>query len=187
MQCILNRVFGGRNSSNMNNDGSLIDKIKALVIKYREIITYLIAGVLTTLVNLAATYLLHDLCGLNEDMYIIGGSGSGLAFDGAQLTTAIAWAVAVAFAYWINNGWVFRAGNEGGAKEAAKIGKFVLARLFTFVVEWLGVLIFITNMGCNFWLVKIILMVIVTVLNYVFSKLLIFIAKDNKADDLHCD
>lgn len=128
----------------------------------REIITYVIAGVLTTLVNLAATYALHDMLGMEEN-----------------LTTAVAWVIAVAFAYVINNYWVFLQGNEGAGKETVKIGKFVLSRLFTYVVEALGVYIFITKLDYNFWLIKIILMVIVTILNYVFSKLLVFVTKKN--------
>ena len=134
--------------------------LKKLIDKFltREIITYIIAGVLTTLVNLAASYVLYNLLGIEEN-----------------LTTAIAWAVAVAFAYVINNYWVFLAGNEGAKQETVKIGKFVLSRLFTYVVEATGVYIFITRLGCNFWLIKIILMVIVTILNYIFSKLIVFI------------
>ena len=126
----------------------------------REIVTYLIAGVLTTLVNFAASFVFFDLLGLNEN-----------------ITTVIAWIVAVAFAYIINNIWVFQKGNEGGKKEAEKVGKFVTARLFTLAVEWLGIYIFVTNLHIVFWLVKIPLAVIVTILNYVFSKLFVFMKK----------
>ena len=75
----------------------------------REVITYVIAGVLTTLVNLVAKFIFLNLMGLNEN-----------------LTTALAWVVAVAFAYVINNYWVFLKGNEGAGREAVKILKFTI-------------------------------------------------------------
>lgn len=133
----------------------------------REIITYLIAGVLTTVVNLAVSYLLYDILKMNEN-----------------LVTIIAWVAAVAFAYVINNVWVFRDKYVNFKTESVKVGKFVAARLFTYVVEAVGVYVFITRMGFSFWVVKFILMVIVTILNYFFSKFMIFLNPDSakKAD-----
>lgn len=128
----------------------------------REIITYLIAGVLTTAVNFAVSYLFYDILKVNEN-----------------ITTAIAWVVAVSFAYVVNNVWVFRQGNEGGKREAVKAGKFFTARLLTLAIEWGGMFWLVTCMEVSFWLVKIPLAVIVTILNYVFSKLFIFIRKSS--------
>ncbi len=127
----------------------------------REIITYLIAGILTTVVNLAVSYLLYDIMNMNEN-----------------LVTVIAWVVAVAFAYVINNMWVFRDKYVNLKSETIKVGKFVAARLFTYVVEAIGVYIFITRLEYSFWVIKFILIVIVTVLNYFFSKFLIFLNPD---------
>lgn len=136
------------------------DKINMIMKKLmtREVITYLIAGVLTTIVNLAVSYLLYDILKMNEN-----------------LVTIIAWVAAVAFAYVINNLWVFRDKYVNFKTESVKVGKFVAARLFTYVVEAVGVYVFITRMGCNFWVIKFILIVIVTILNYFFSKFLIFL------------
>ena len=136
------------------------DKINMIMKKLmtREVITYLIAGVLTTIVNLAVSYLLYDILKMNEN-----------------IVTIIAWVAAVAFAYVINNLWVFRDKYVNFKTESVKVGKFVAARLFTYVVEAVGVYVFITRMGCNFWVIKFILIVIVTILNYFFSKFLIFL------------
>ncbi|MCR5324540.1 MAG: GtrA family protein [Lachnospiraceae bacterium] len=140
----------------------LIDKIMKKLMT-REVITYLIAGVLTTIVNLAVSYLLYDVMKMDEN-----------------LVTIIAWVVAVAFAYVINNLWVFRDKYVNLKTESIKVGKFVAARLFTYVVEAIGVLIFITKLECNFWVVKFVLIVIVTILNYFFSKFLIFLNPGNE-------
>jgi len=132
----------------------------------REIFTYIIAGVLTTVVNLAASYLFYDILGWNEN-----------------LVTILAWIVAVIFAYVINNIWVFRSKYENIRTESIKVAKFFAARLFTYVIEALGVYIFITRLGFSFWIIKFILMVVVTVLNYFFSKFLIFIGAADKGEE----
>lgn len=126
----------------------------------KEIVKYIIAGGFTTLVNLIVSWLLYEVIGIEENA-----------------TTAIAWIVAVAFAYVINNYWVFKTGKEKAGKEIVKIAEFTGSRLITYVLEALGVYIFITRLQYNFWLIKIILMVIVTLLNYVFSKMIVFVKK----------
>ncbi|MCH5273780.1 MAG: GtrA family protein [Lachnospiraceae bacterium] len=131
----------------------------------RETITYIIAGVLTTLVNFVTSFLFYDCLHWDEN-----------------LVTVIAWVVAVVFAYVINKYWVFLEKKDAAAKEAVKFGKFVAARLFTLAVEWLGIFIFVTNLEIAFWPVKLILAVIVTILNYVFSKVFIFISGPKKKE-----
>lgn len=129
----------------------------------RETITYIIAGVLTTLVNFVASFVCYDCLHWNEN-----------------LVTVIAWVVAVVFAYVINKYWVFLEKKDAAAEEAVKFGKFVAGRLFTFAVEWFGIFLFVTTFGIAFWPVKLILAVVVTILNYVISKLFVFISGGKK-------
>lgn len=67
-----------------------MNKIKELFIKYKELITYVIFGVLTTVVNFAAFWVLDKILGAH--LYL--------------LSNAIAWVVAVVFAYVTNKLWV---------------------------------------------------------------------------------
>ncbi len=129
----------------------------------RETITYLIAGVLTTLVNFVTSFIGYDCLHWNEN-----------------LVTAIAWGVAVIFAYVINKYWVFLEKKGEAAGEAIKFGKFIVGRLFTLAVEWLGVFVFVTTLEIAFWPVKLVLAVVVTVLNYLISKLFVFISGPEK-------
>lgn len=124
----------------------------------RETITYVIAGVLTTLVNFVATYLGYDCLKLNENF-----------------VTVAAWVVAVLFAYVINKYWVFLEKKGEAAGEALKFGKFIAGRLFTLVVEWFGIWLFVTILEVPLWPVKFVLAVVVTILNYIFSKVFVFI------------
>jgi membrane protein implicated in regulation of membrane protease activity len=54
--------------------------------------------------------------------------------------------------------------------------------LFTLAVEWFGVFLFVTTLKVPFWPVKLVLAVIVTVLNYVISKVFVFIKRPEKKE-----
>ncbi len=136
-------------------------KNKAEIVKNklinRETIVYLIAGVLTTLVNLAVYGLLCNVFGI---FYLVA--------------NVIAWVVAVIFAYIINDLWVFRSNSENIKKEIIKILKFFAARAFSLLIEEAGLFLLVKAAGFNNMVVKAFLAVVVIVLNYLFSKIYIF-------------
>ena len=137
--------------------------IKTLYAKYRELIVYFITGVLTTLVNWAAYALCVRVFGWN-----------------VAVSNAVAWVVAVLFAYVTNKLWVFRSFRWDlwfVLKEAAL---FIGARILTGIFEIVSVPLLV-NLGLNAPLLgvkgmwaKILVSVVVMVLNYVFSKLIVF-------------
>ena len=145
----------------------MMDKITELYQKYlskyvnRETITYLISGVLTTIVN----YVTYVICSkvFEIDKY---------------MSNIIAWIIAVLFAYVVNDIWVFKSIRNGLVAEIAKIIKFFAARVFSLLVEVLGLYVFTTLMSFNDLIVKAGLAVIVIILNYFFSKLFIFNKKN---------
>lgn len=126
----------------------------------REVITYLISGVLTTIVNWVLYWLIVEKLGMEEL--------SGNALD---------WVLTVAFAYAINAFWVFESKFTNWSAERRKILKFYAARLLTFVIEEGGILIFVKQLKFNGLVIKAVLAVIVIILNYVFSKLFVFLKK----------
>lgn len=144
-------------------------KIKELYFKYKEVINYLIFGVLTTVVNLVIKYLL---------LFTILD-----AKNGAQLQTAviISWIVACAFAYITNRIWVFESKSKKIFKEAIK---FFAARLATLGMEMLIMFIFVTLLRLNSDLWVIILTVItqfiIIISNYLFSKIFVFKGEKNE-------
>lgn len=123
----------------------------------REIITYGIAGVLTTVVNYISYHILCNILGIEN-----------------LIANAIAWVIAVAFAYEINARVVFLSKRDSIKEEAVKVTKFFGARFLSFLVEELGLYVFVDLLGYNNLVVKAILAVIVIVLNYILSKLYIF-------------
>ena len=135
---------------------SLITRIKKKLFT-RETITYGIAGVMTTVVNLVSFDLICNRMKVNE-----------------LVANIIAWILAVSFAYVVNNLWVFKSGVEDKQKEGGKIVKFFSARLVTLGIEEIGILIFVTWLAFPNMIVKAGLAVIVIVVNYIFSKRYIF-------------
>lgn len=122
----------------------------------RETIAYVVAGVLTTAVNFISY----------EGIYRLGLTN--------LRANALAWIIAVSFAYIVNKRNVFLSRSASAKDEALKVIKFFGARLVTLGIEQLGMYIFIERLGFYRLLVKASMAVIVIVLNYAFSKLYIF-------------
>ena len=139
-------------------------KIKELYLKYKEIINYLIVGVLTTVVSLAIYYI-SVFTFLNPDNSIQ-----------LQIANILSWIAGVLFAYFTNRKFVFESKSTNKIKEATK---FVSSRITTLVLDmfvmWLGV----TILHFNDKLIKIISQVLVIVGNYILSKLFVFKKGEN--------
>lgn len=156
-----------------------MNKIKELFIKYKELITYVVFGVLTTLVNFVCFWVLNKIFG--NHIYL--------------LNNAIAWIVSVIFAYVTNKLWVFESKSWNIKIVAREVVGFFAARLFSFGVEEGGLWLFVDILGMSKLsftvlgfevtgqlIAKVILAVIVVILNYFFSKFLIFTKKKKKTE-----
>ena len=142
-----------------NEKRSMIKTIKELFNKYREIIMYLIFGVLTTVVSLAVYYILvYTILNPNNPFEL-------------QVANIISWIAGVTFAYFTNRSMVFQSKNKNKLKEA---GSFVLARVVTLIMDMLIMFVGVTLLHRNDKLLKLISQVIVIVSNYVFSKMFVF-------------
>lgn len=126
----------------------------------KEATLYGIFGVLTTVVNLATYH---------------GALWAGMSYGYAN---GVAFVLAISFAYITNKLWVFQSQTEDLKSLLSEIGKFLMARLGTFVFEMAGLWLMIDGLGWNEWLPKYVMTVLVILLNYVLSKWLVF--KKNK-------
>lgn len=132
---------------------------------YREAIMYLIFGGLTTLVN-----------------FIVFLTLRAFAVD-LMVTNVIAWICAVLFAYLTNRRWVFASKARGGKALLREIISFYCARIFSLLVElglfqvwisWLAPALSLQEHLTAEAVVKLVLQVVVIVLNYIFSKFIVF-------------
>lgn len=137
----------------------MIDKVKELCKKYEEILIYLIVGVMTTIVSWGAAYLGKLI--LDTD----------ISWQNTVNNT-FSWLVGVLFAYPLNRKWVFKSTNPKIIKE---FFGFAASRISTLIMDVVIMWVTVNIMNMNYWIAKIFISsVIVTIANYVFSKLLIF-------------
>ena len=138
----------------------MVEKMLALLRKYYDVITYLIFGVLTTVVNYLVYLPVYNLLGLS-----------------AALSNAIAWAVAVAFAYLTNKPFVFKSHDWSMKTVIPELTKFVSCRVASGAMETLIIFLTVDVMGWNGNIWKLVTSVLVVILNYFGSKLLVFTKK----------
>ena len=163
--------------------------------KFREIFWYFVFGVLTTIVNLIAFAVLREAFKVKWPVTI--GKWSFDLF--VTFINAIAWVVAVVFAYVTNKLFVFHT-KRNVKKEFIS---FVAARLFTFFAFELGLFslsVMVMENACNMpkddilisifgidianiYLVKLFIAVFVVIANYIFSKLFIFKKKESSDEE----
>ena len=135
----------------------MVQKIKNLVQKHWDILSYLFFGGLTTVVNYLVYLPCYNLLNLS-----------------AAASNAIAWAVAVAFAYLTNKPFVFRSHDWSMKTVVPELTKFVTCRIGSGLLET-GILFLCVDLWAwngNVW--KLITSVLVVILNYIASKLLVF-------------
>lgn len=138
-----------------------MEKIKELIKKVctKEVILYVVFGVLTTVVSLVTYY----IC-----------VGTFLNAENAiqlQIANIIAWIVSVAFAYITNRKFVFESTNKNKLGEATK---FVTSRIATLLMDMFIMFLGVTLLKLNDGIIKLVSQVIVIVANYVFSKIFVF-------------
>lgn len=135
----------------------MLPKIRDLLVKYWDILSYLFFGVLTTVVN----YMVYLPC------Y----NGLGIS---AGVSNMISWVIAVAFAYLTNKPFVFKSHDWSAKTVVPELTKFVGCRVGSGVMETLILLVTVDILGWNGNVWKLATSVLVVILNYIGSKLLVF-------------
>jgi len=134
-------------------------KIITIYQKYKEVINYLIVGVLTTMVSLVIYYGLV-LTILNPEKSIE-----------LQIANIISWIGAVLFAYLTNRKYVFQSTNKKKKKEFLA---FLSSRVVTLILDMLIMYFGVTLLKGNDKILKIISQIIIIIANYILSKCFVF-------------
>lgn len=140
-----------------------MDKLKSLYKKYEEIINYVIVGGCTTFVSLASYYLCVFTVFDPDDVILL------------QCANIISWVLSVTFAFFANRKYVFKSKNPKVLEEASK---FYGARILTLLIDMLFMWLTVSVLKWNDKLMKLLSQVVILVLNYIISKFLVFIKKD---------
>ncbi len=125
----------------------------------KELISYLVVGILTTVVSLGVYY----FCVLT---FLDPRNPVQL-----QVANVISWIAAVTFAYITNRKFVFKSNSPHIVKEGMS---FFGSRIATLLMDMATMFLLVTLIGMNDKIAKLIVQVIVTVGNYVFSKFFVF-------------
>lgn len=123
----------------------------------KELIAYIFWGVMTTLVNYATYFICTKLFSIH---YLV--------------SNLIAWIVSVMSAYVVNKVFVFASKDWSGKRLFREIWQFTAARVFSGAVETGMLWALVDIMGYRDSIIKIIAGVFVIIVNYVFSKWVIF-------------
>lgn len=132
-------------------------KIKQLWQQYASVISYLVFGVLTTVVNIGVFDVLDTYAHWNY-----------------QVATVLAWFISVLFAYITNKLWVFDSKTTTSQALMTELGSFFFFRILSLFMDmammWLGISI----LHASPLLTKVVDNVVIVVVNYLFSRVFIF-------------
>lgn len=138
----------------------MFKKIVDLYKKYEEVIMYLIFGVLTTVVNFVVYFIAIRILG-DSDL-------------SKTISNALAWFFSVLFAFFTNKIFVFKHKSENAKDFILEAFKFYGCRAFSGILDIGLFALLVSVFHFNDVIVKIFMQILVIVLNYIFSKLIIF-------------
>lgn len=145
-----------------------MEKVKEIIKKVctKEVIYYIIFGILTTVVNIVVSYILKSFFNVE-----------------GNIASTIGIVACILFAYFTNRKMVFNTKAVGFKENLIEFGKFILGRAFTMVVEIIGVFLLndvlhllygVFNDNTAYLINKCIISVIVIILNFFISKFFTF-------------
>ena len=123
----------------------------------KEIILYIIFGILTTIINIGTFYVLTNFFNTNENL--------------ANISAIVA---AVLFAYISNRKLVFNSTASTFKEKIIEMFKFFLARLFTMIIEFFGFILLFNVLHIPSLYSKTLITIIVIIANFFLSKFFAF-------------
>lgn len=146
-----------------------------------EILRYLIAGGLTTLLSLIIHYGLCFLlakkepCTDNSFWGRIHWLAKGINRANSRqmaMASIVSWVISVLFAFWINRSMVFRV--EENNRAGIELLQFAGGRIISYLLFELGLAQLMKKLGINNLLNRLIVLILVMIFNYILSKFWIF-------------
>ncbi|MFC4321295.1 GtrA family protein [Litchfieldia salsa] len=123
----------------------------------KEIINYLIFGVLTTAINIISFWILDRLVGLDY-----------------RLATSIAWILSVIFAFVTNKLYVFNSIGKDVYSVIKEFSSFIFFRLLSYALDLITMIMLVESIQMDSLYAKVLANVLVVIFNYFASKFIIF-------------
>ena len=134
-----------------------LKKISQFYRTHQEGMRYLIFGALTTLVNIVAYAIFYYVFHIDN-----------------AISNVIAWILGATFAYVTNRLYVFKSKVHTKKELIKEIVYFYGCRLLTLAIDEGIMILTVDKWGWNALVMKVIANIIVIILNFIFSKILIF-------------
>ncbi len=135
----------------------MIDLIRKMLVKYRELLMYGVVGVITTVINMAVYWLLSEPMAVH--------------YAAANI---VAWVAAVVFAFFANKLFVFENHGWSAAVVAHEAWTFFLSRAASLLADAAGMWLMIDVLAAPNMPSKFLVNVIVILINYVLGKFWVF-------------
>lgn len=169
----------------------MFSKLKSFCKKHREIIAYLIFGVITTVASLGAWYATMKL----GVLFLSDGQGNPTTLLDA-IGSTVQWVVGVLVAFVTNKKWVFVDSEKGWRVTMRQLAVFSGSRVLTYFLELgmnIGMIFIFESLAYKSFYVlgfevseriwaKVLTAVAVVITNYVLSKLLVFRKKPKRQE-----
>ena len=134
-----------------------MEKILNIYNQFKEQILYIVFGVLTTAINIIAFFVCSRLMNL-----------------GLIPSNIIAWILSVLFAFVTNKIYVFNSKNYNFSVVLRELIDFIISRGATGILDLGLMYLFVSVIGIEDMISKIVINIIVIILNYILSKLYVF-------------
>lgn len=125
--------------------------------KYREIVRYLVCGLATTVVNLITFWIFAESLKVST-----------------MVSTLLAWFLSATFAYYANKVYVFKSKKETIGELVKEGAAFFEVRILSGIFETIAMVILIDYLHAPKMWMKLFVGIVVTILNYIASKVYIF-------------
>ena len=135
----------------------MLEYLKKLIYKHKDILLYVFFGILTTAVNYAVYLPLFNVCSIS-----------------AAVSNVLAWIAAVIFAYVTNKSFVFQSKDWSRKVVGPELMRFLGCRIGSGFVETIIIFLTVDILQFNGNLMKIFTGVFVIIFNYAASKLFVF-------------
>ena len=134
-----------------------MNKLKALFLRYKELILYVFFGGMTTVVDFVVYWLFTRLIPI-----------------GTVPAQVVSIAAAIVFAYFVNKIFVFADKSATFGQAIRQFISFASMRVISGVFQTAAMWLFVDVLKLYDMAVKLVVAVVVVILNYIFSKLIIF-------------
>lgn len=130
--------------------------MKSLIIKYNKLIKYGLGGAFTTILHLLLFWILIKV---------------GIKYSIANIITLI---VIKSLAYFVNKLFVFKSKCSNTKELLSEVFKYIITRLFTMVLDYYLLIMFVEVVRIDVFISKIVVLVIVVIINYILCNKVVY-------------